>query len=61
MASGFSNLDKQVSEKQECWMVHEGFDNCYLLLISHRKKSAKPDAVIESLLQWIQVLKSYVV
>lgn len=60
MASGFGYLDKHVSEKQECLTLHEVFDNRYLLLISQRKRSAKPDAVIESLLQWRQVLESYV-
>lgn len=30
-----------------------------LLYISHRKRSAKPEAVIESLLQWRQVLNFY--
>lgn len=40
------------SEKQKCWKLPEIVDKIILHPYLHRKRSAKPEAVIESLLQW---------
>lgn len=40
------------SEKQKCWKLPEIGDKINLHPYLHRKRSAKPEAVIESLLQW---------